>query len=425
MCRYYTGLEFCRSMLWQTFPFTSQTALPMTSVLLALALVFTIDGPDGPNSRPFPSTIDGGVLSDSATVLPEHTSLPSWNLVPTRGSRGQFWTNVGFGVISEQYDHNQDIQDLGDQVPLPSSLAELAASLGVTLPAGVDGTVQGHSARVTGTMNVVNVHVGASYDVISRPSYRLALGADLGFSQHNFQAERTTIDVKNATVSIPAYGYENVPLVTVAEQMSLQIPTSLPTDVQVKSGFEAQSMTLFGELKMSAISARLGYHFDVGPDPDASNSRRENTDRQNAVLLGTSARLPLGAIALFGGVDAYLTQKNEANNLTYDQGNLYGVNGGFGYDLGFGEIGAAVTFRYRTEGTTVIAVGDQAFNATRPSGYHIGIAPYINVSPNSAPFSLYVKGGVQDEYRDYTVSLAGESDFAPHMGATVGLVYGF
>ncbi|HET6569417.1 MAG TPA: hypothetical protein VFG50_15725, partial [Rhodothermales bacterium] len=184
-----------------------------------------------------------------------------------------------------------------------------------------------------------------------------------------------------------------------------------------------QSLSLFAGAKRANLAARVGYQFDIGP----STFEQENssfTDRQDAVLLGVSGRYPLGRTVVFASAESYLTLNAKTNGMSYDLGDLYGLNGGVGYDLGFGEIGAALTFRYRTDGKTVAAVDDQAFSVTTPSGYQFGIAPYVTVSPGSSPFSFYVKGGVQDEYRDYSLSITGENDLAPHLGATFGVVYG-
>lgn len=364
--------------------------------------------------------------TDSVATAGYVNGITSRNLSRQPSSRGHFWANTGYGQISKQYGQNSELLDAGAAAPLPTSLSALAAGLGVTLPLpeGVDGTVQGAFARVSGEMRVINMHVDGAYNVIHRAKYAVALGADIGFSQQHFQAERISLDVDDATVSIPALGVEDASLQAIADQMQLQIPASIPTDQSVQSGFAAQNLTLYAEYLKPVFSARIGYQLDLGPSPDLADERRENTDRQNAVLLGVSGRRTYGALIVFARIDAHLPITRQDGELSYDAGDLYGIGAGLGYRFGFTEVGAAFTYRYRMDGTIPGVADGQAYTSAMPTGYHVGIVPYVSVSPWGPALSAYVKGGVQDEYLDYTLSLTGENDLAPWVGATFGFTYG-
>ena len=403
----------------------------MTLVLTQLMLlVHLFGGPAMTSADVFYSAEsaleDDRTAPDSAATEAYVNGITSRNLNLQSPSRGRFWASSGYGKISKQYGQDSELVDAGAFTPLPTSLTALAAGLGVTLPLpeGVDGTVQGASARVSGEMQVINMHVGGAYDVVRKANYAVALGADIGFSQQHFQARQISLDLADATVSIPAMDIEDAPLAAVAQQMQLELPESLPTDQTVQSGFAAQNFTVFAEFLRPVIAARVGYQFDLGPGTDIAGDRRENTDRQDALLLGVSGRYGYGSLIVFARADAHLPFAGENDNLSYDAGDLYGVGAGVGYRFGVTEIGAAVTYRHRTDGTVLGSAAGQTYTSAMPAGYHVGIIPYVSVSPWGSSFSAYVKGGVQDEYLDYTLSITGENDFAPRVGATFGFTYG-
>jgi hypothetical protein len=394
-------------------------------ILIALLLALPFGRDDKPRRTGSEPNPPRSLVLRSAAPSARSAPAPSWNVGPTTVSRTTAWANLGYGIINKEYDDAGKSVALGQDRRLPSQLSALAASLGTTLPlpAGVDGTVTGAYARIEGETNVLNAHVGASYDVVSRPGFGFAVGADLGFSQQNFQAEQVHFDLANAKVTIPAMGLNDVPLSVVATQMGLQIPESVPLDRKLESGFKAQNLLVFTEVRNNNIAARVGFLTDVGPDPDTAQNERETTDRQHAFLLGASGRYPSGSMVLFGGLEGFFTLASREAGMLYDAGDIYGLHAGAGYRFSIGEVGLAVTYRYRSEGEHVSVASNLVSLDASDAGYHVGLAPYVNISPKGARYTMFFKGGVQDEYRDYTLSVVGKNDHAPHMGGTVGIVY--
>ncbi len=397
----------------------------ITPLLVAALLLGTPTGPGGPPATP---TAETPRLVFRTDVAPERVqSAPSWS-VPIELPLAQLWFNAGYGTINEQYNDDGDTEDLGESSPLPENLRAVLGGLGISLPAGVEGKLNNASATLTGEIAVLNVHVGGLVNVYRQPKYSVGLGADLGLASQNFTADRLTYNLQNATVDIPALGLTGAPLSAAAAALGVtQLPTGSDSNRKIKSGFKAQNVTVFTQIASACMAGRFGFLLDVGPEPNLAADERENTDRQNAFLLSLAGEHVMEAVRLFGGAEGFFTLDNKEGGQTYDEGDTYAFQAGAGYRFGFGEIGAALTYRYRTDGDNigVVAGTSQVFLDERNAGHHIGIAPYLNIAPAGAPYLFYAKGGVQDEYEDYTLSIAGKNDFAPKLGLTAGMIYSF
>ena len=53
------------------------------------------------------------------------------------------------------------------------------------------------------------------------------------------------------------------------------------------------------------------------------------------------------------------------------------------------------------------------------------ISPYVKISPPSLPASIFVQGGVLDEYNTYGYAVDGANGPKPTLGFTAGLAIGF
>ncbi|MEO1727167.1 MAG: hypothetical protein AAFR95_09065, partial [Bacteroidota bacterium] len=103
---------------------------------------------------------------------------------------------------------------------------------------------------------------------------------------------------------------------------------------------------------------------------------------------------------------------------------------GLGFRVSFFEIGAALQLRTQLDETFVsdgFASASLATATPTPaSGGHQGsILPYLIIRPPNFPAALSLKGGVQNEYADYGLSLGGANDFKTNFGFTATLSIGF
>ena len=316
------------------------------------------------------------------------TRRPDYAVQKMPAKSGTVWLNLQYGVVDSYFDGGGDSQGLGAfTVPLPQG-------------GGLDVDTD---AEITTTV----LHLGGAYTVHQIGDLDLDLGADLGIA--------------------------NQTLKTQAVEQIMQPATEL------SSGFTTQNLTLFGELNAPAYALRAGYLFDLGPEPDAAEGERENSDRQDALLLGVSGQYRQPSFRLFGGFDYFLTFEEEETatlngaeaTVTQDHGDVYKLHGGAGLRLGESfELGAALIYRIKSEGSlNETAGGDmEASFPGQPNPYGdsqaLSIAPYLNYTAADSPLQLYVKGAVQREYYDYGYALAGSNDIAPQLGVTAGVVLG-
>ena len=220
------------------------------------------------------------------------------------------------------------------------------------------------------------------------------------------------------------------------------LPGSGALDADISSDFAAQNVTVFAEIMAPTYRLRGGYLRDLGPERDVEFSAdgvsgvRPNTDEQDAIILGFQGQYPTGSARVFGGADYFLTLPGESDlfdagaDVEYDYGDILNLHAGVGIPIGTAsEVGVAVLYRINTEGEIDDLDVEDADELGEPnrfrSGNLLSLAPYITFSQPGSGVQFYVKGAVQREYHDYGLSILGENDFAPRIGGTLGVVYGF
>lgn len=354
----------------------------MTALLLVALLLSTPFSTDK-NKKDDKDKGDG----DAPRTMMRHT--PDYPVRYQPDQRGKLYFNLGFGVVRNYFNNDGDYSDLGDF---------------------------GELGNREGEITELAAHVGGTYDVAQIGDLGLAIGVDVGFAEI-------------ASTSEPVEG----------------LPFPLNLEADVSSGFTAQNVSVFGELMAPNYRLRAGYLYDLGPEIDFEPSEdvlggtRDNTDEQDAILLGVSGQLPTGSVRLFGGADYFLTLQGEGDpfgnlgeEVEYDYGDILSLHAGVGFPLGSAsEIGVTVLYRINTEGDVEGQNLDDIDQARpdRPnqfrSGNLLSVVPYITFAQPGSNVQFYLKGAVQREYYDYGFSILGENDFAPRIGATLGVVYGF
>jgi hypothetical protein len=365
--------------------------------------------------------------------------FPTWNLPPQTQERGMVYASVGYGLIGDEFDEEGETRAVGRDFAFTGSLREGAQLVEGLDPENIPEAIQGSiqiPARLEGEVATINVNLGGAFDVYTTPLFSLALGADFRASQQDFETDALNVNVAEGTGTVVGTDLQDAPLQQIVDLVNPDAP-ALPETVEiapdqsqrvpdaVESGFQTQALTLFARGKSRLFSVRGGFQFDLGDEPDLAAGEREVSDRQNAVLLGATAHYPLSdRIRVYGGVDGWFTLENEENDLTYDEGNTYAAQLGADFELIPSlALGAALTYRYRTGGS--VDAENAGLDVETESGYNLGIGPYVNFDPPGLPLTLYLKGGVRDEYRDFSFSIAGENEFAPRAGATLGAAYRF
>ncbi len=357
--------------------------LPTLLVLLLAGLPAAtpaLAAPYGPDDDPDDDDPDEPAR-EAATLR-----VPGYQNFFEPGTLAQVYVTFGYGTVDQYYDGDGDLQRLGEGVSIPP------------LPGEYD---------LNAEVQTYVVHVGGTYNLSQIGRMKVRAGVDLGLAQRQFTTEETEIE---------------------------GVPEPIPAQ-ELSSGFAPQNLTIFGEIAEPTYSLRAGYFFDFGPEAEEEDEY-DNSDGQNAVLLGISGEYPTRNFRLFAGLDYFLTLKGERevgdNTIEYDIGDIAVVHGGAGFRLSPSmELGLTLLYRINREGEVGDISGDDippTETAGGPneyaSGNSIGLVPYLTYAPVGRPYQVYIKGAVQREYYDYGYTIAGENDIAPRLGFTVGLVYG-
>jgi hypothetical protein len=207
----------------------------------------------------------------------------------------------------------------------------------------------------------------------------------------------------------------------------------------IESTFGLQAAKFYGELRTNTIGIHAGYHMDLGaaqtfadPNPALGGAQLPtgfpNSDRRNAVFYGASFDYPTRMLRLFGSVDYFdvNSPKDNPNTPNFDERTLGDRNDlmsamfGTGLRLNILEIGAALQIQTRLNGPVTEGIGEP-----RIGGSLATIHPYLRLSPPRLPVSLFVKGGVHQEYTDSGYPIGGSNAVKPSIGFTAGLAFGF
>jgi hypothetical protein len=186
----------------------------------------------------------------------------------------------------------------------------------------------------------------------------------------------------------------------------------------ISSGFSPQYLNLLLGGSYLFFNGFVGFQVDLGPKGDSANKKTQNSDRQNAVLIGLGANVPFmaGAGDFHANVNYALTLEKTENNVKYDLGDQLAFIVGGGYKFGISEVasfslGLDLIYRLKTEGK----VG----NTTVSSSSNFSIMPYLKYK--TGPISVWAKLGVADEYGYYGFSIMGKNSFVTRLGITAGL----
>ncbi len=232
------------------------------------------------------------------------------------------------------------------------------------------------------SLQVLNLHVGGSYSVLSLPTQSIFLGGALRLQQR--------------TLSTPAG--------------------------DASSGFAPQAFAVFVGLRGPLYMAKLGFAADLGPKAQAADEY-ENSDRQHDVFLKAAAWLPNPMFALSGYLAYHFTLTRSEDlgggqTADVDMGDWFEIGVKGGYKIPMGEIGLVVNYVLRT------AASVNGTTANNTDGYLITVYPYVKISPPMSPLSFMIKLAAFDEYAYYGFSLAGKNMPVTRLGFTVGAMMG-
>ncbi|WP_412060330.1 hypothetical protein [Rubrivirga sp. IMCC45206] len=303
---------------------------------------------------------------------------------------------------------------------------------------GTDGDATDISvATQGGDILSQRVNVGAQINFISFPAFRLGAGGLLTVAKNEFVAsESNTSQFTNGIGDIESdFGLQNIKVFGTARGKVVGVHGGYIFDIgsERENGEQARAnIPGFGEQPLS-IDARGTVQPTALVAGNASfkpillPATLANSDGRDAITFGADFDYPSERFRLFGGLDAYLLQgidddpDTAIDEASLDGDDLLNFMFGAGFKFSFFELGAALQIQTRHSAPTVESIG------TAPGiGSHAGtIAPYIRISPPSLPASLFIKGGVQEEYTEYGYALGGSNSVKPAIGFTAGLAVGF
>jgi len=237
----------------------------------------------------------------------------------------------------------------------------------------------GKADNVDTTFSNLNLGLNAKYYILSPEiGPKVYAGVDFRFSQHQFSS----------------------------------------SSASASSGFSPQYLNLLLGGSYLFFNGFVGFQLDLGPKGDSANKKTQNSDRQNAVLIGLGANVPFmaGAGDFHANVNYALTLEKTENNVKYDEGDQLALIVGGGYKFGISEVasfslGLDLIYRLKTEG--------KKENTTVPSSSNFSIMPYLKYK--TGPISVWAKLGLADEYGYYGFSIMGKNSPVTRLGITAGL----
>ena len=269
------------------------------------------------------------------------------------GGMGSIHAAFGWGKVTQVYDTAGTAQDLAP---------------------GADNA----------SLQVLNLHLGGSYTVLSLPTQSVFLGGGLHLQQRSQS-------------------------VTVSGQTS-----------DISSGFAPQAFLVFAGLRGPMYMAKLGFAADLGPKADTN--KLENSDRQHDVFLKAAAWLPNPMFALSGYLAYHFTlaRSEEILNQTVnvDNGDWFEIGVKGGYKIPMGEVGLVLNYILKT------AASVDGNSVDNSDGYLLTVYPYVRISPPMSPVSFMLKLATVDEYAYYGFSLAGKNMPVTRLGFTLGAMMG-
>lgn len=214
--------------------------------------------------------------------------------------------------------------------------------------------------------------------------------------------------------------------------------TGLLASTGLESDFSVQNIKIYAEAKGRTLGVHGGYLLDLGDEQEFGEGGipRDITrsDNRDAIQIGADFDYPANNWRIFGAIDYFQILENEdVYGPTTGGENEFGEEGdgiwnfvmGAGVKLGPAEVGLAAQIVARDR--QPVDRNSEGTAGTTPNigGYVGSISPYVNLSPGSLPVSIYLKGGVQDEYNVYGLPINGANGPKPSFGLTGGIAVGF
>lgn len=260
---------------------------------------------------------------------------------------GSLHASFGWGQVTQMYDTAGTAQDLGQDASL----------------------------------QVLNLHLRGSYNVLSLPTQSVFVGGGLALQQRSY----------SQTVSGQSF--------------------------DKSSGFALQAFTVFAGLRGPLYMAKLGFSADLGPKAEAADEM-ENSDRQHDIFLKASVWLPNPMFALSGHLAYHFTlaRSEEVVNVTVDvdNGDWFEIGAKGGYKFPMGEAGLVLNYILKT------AASSDGNTVDNTDAYLITVYPYVKISPPMSPVSFTLKLAAMEEYAYYGFSLAGKNAPVTRLGFTLG-----
>ena len=295
----------------------------------------------------------------------------------------KFWASYAFGNAKEVWNAEGESQDLGI--------------------AGTRGSIESQ-----------RIQVGAQINAVNFPAFKLGFGGELRVAQNKYKFDEGTPD----------------PIGFAASR----------SNEDVSSGYKLQNGKVYATARGRVLGAHAGYMFDLGNEQEFGPVQTipglgdiqfptdlSNSDSDNAIFVGLDFDYPIQTARLFGGIDYYhLQDTDEQGDGTQDDlvenSNYLNFTFGGGVKFSVVEVGAALNIVNRFFAPTV---SPQVGTAANIGGHAGTVSPYIRISPQSLPASIFVQGGVLDEYNTYGYAIGGANSINPAIGFTAGLSIGF
>ncbi|MEO0557133.1 MAG: hypothetical protein AAF170_03000 [Bacteroidota bacterium] len=262
-------------------------------------------------------------------------------------------------------------------------------------------------AGTNGNIESQRIVVGAQINAINFPAFKLGAGGELRVAQNKYKLDDGS-------------------------------PNPVNLSSELSSGYNLQNAKVYGTARGRVLGAHAGYMFDLGNEQEFTDPipalgglqlplDLSNSDGENAIFAGLNFDYPSERARLFGGIDYYhLIDTEDEGDGTQDDlvenSNFLNFTFGGGVKFSAVEVGAAFNLVNRFFAPTVTSQLGTAANI----GGHAGtISPYIRISPQSLPASIFVQGGVLDEYNTYGYAIGGGNSIKPAIGFTAGVSVGF
>ena len=342
-------------------------------------------------SDPTPGVFDTADRGEQAIIADTYAFGMASDAAPIK-----FWASYAFGNAKEIWNAEGETTELGI--------------------AGTRGNIESQ-----------RIQVGAQINAVNFPSFKLGVGGELRVAQNKYKLDDGSPDPIGFGAGL---GGEDL-----------------------SSGFKLQNAKVYATARGRVLGIHGGYMFDLGNEGEFRQqaipglgdvdlpTNLPNSDGNNAIFGGVDFDYPSEVARLFGGIDFYHVSDTQCSDEPAGDEECVITDGGddaqddlvssagflnftFGSGIKFSavEVGAAFNLVTRFYAPTV----SSSLGTVDNIGGHAGtVSPYIRISPQSIPASIFIQGGVLDEYNTYGYAIGGANSIKPAIGFTAGLSIGF